>query len=142
MAKGPLTPFHLTKKVAVSLNDSEAQFLDQDAGAVTLEPANEMAEVQQGLHGDIGTIITNVYLATLRSSFNALSPTIRDVKPVLSEKTLEGDGYKVEITDMNADSRFSVASDKAALLNFLNKTRGGRTLNSEEIASVGAFLAN
>ena len=141
-AKGPLTPWHATDKVGVTLDGKEALFLNEDSGAITMEPQSDYAEVQQGLYGDVATVISRTWLLKLTAKFNALSPTIRDVKPVLAEKTLEAEGYTVEVTDINQSSKMGASCNQAALLQLLNKSRGGRTLNEEEIVSVGAFMAS
>ena len=141
-AKGPLTPFHGTEKVGVTFDGKEALFLNQDGGAITMEPQSDYVDAQQGLYGDVEFVITRTWLLKLTCKFRGTSPTLRDVKPVLAEKTLEAEGYPVEVTDINETSKMGASCDKAALLQLLNKTRGGPSLNEEEIVSIGAFMVN
>ena len=138
--RGPLTPFHMTDKVLLSLFGQECQMLAQDPAAVQIEPESELADVSEGMYGDTETVITRSSLATLTASFKSLSPTLRDVKPNLATETLESGGYAAELVDQNVSSRFHIGSDRAVLMHSINKSRGGRTLNAETIASKGVFL--
>ncbi len=140
--KGPLTPFHMTSKVSVTLNGKEVLMLAQDSGAVSFSPENELADVAEGMQGDTETVITESFLSTQETQCMATSPTLRDAKPKLAKKTLEEGGYPAEVVDANESSRFSASCDRAVLLQQLNKERGGRSLNAETIASQGVFQSS
>lgn len=140
--RGPLTPFHMTDKVQVTLKGNRVQMLAQDSSAVAIEPENEIADVEEGLYGDTQTVITRSLLATMTCQCMGTSPTLRDDKPGLAEATLEEGGYAAECVDGNESSRFHAECDQAALMQSLNKSRGGRTLNAETIASKGVFLSS